>query len=228
MQLFESYHFISRAVVALVLLAFLIFYIISLRLTVKRQVRIIKSLRQQLQNLLDPSASVEAVRTDHLFSEVQGKNLGDEALETLSTEQELFVKATLYMKEKTPFTNPDFRIDDLAKALCSNRTTLANCIRKYTFGDMTLLQFINRYRLNYAVQLLSSPDNKLHISQIAEAAGFRSRSVFNRQFFLRFHCSPSEFRENPLNQAEGEMLLTWQIHLKNRPVKRIQPCKLRQ
>ena len=43
MQLFESYEFISRAVVALVLLALLIFYIISLRLTVKRQVRIIKS-----------------------------------------------------------------------------------------------------------------------------------------------------------------------------------------
>ena len=41
MQLFESYEFISRAVVALVLLALLIFYIISLRLTVKRQVRII-------------------------------------------------------------------------------------------------------------------------------------------------------------------------------------------
>lgn len=205
MQLFESYEFISRAVMALVLLALLIFYIISLRLTVKRQVRIIKSLRQQLQNLLDPSASVEAVRTDHLFSEVQGKNLGDEALEALSTDQELFVKATLYMKEKTPFTNPDFRIDDLAKALCSNRTTLANCIRKYTFDDMTLLQFINRYRLNYAVQLLSSPDNKLNILQIAEAAGFRTRSVFNRQFFLRFHSSPSEFRENPLTQAEGEM-----------------------
>ena len=54
MQLFESYHFISWAVMALVLLALLIFYIISLRLTVKRQVRIIKSLRQQLQNLLDP------------------------------------------------------------------------------------------------------------------------------------------------------------------------------
>lgn len=57
MQLFESYEFISRAVVALVLLALLIFYIISLRLTVKRQVRIIKSLRQQLQNLLDPSVN---------------------------------------------------------------------------------------------------------------------------------------------------------------------------
>ena len=62
MQLFESYHFISWAVMALVLLALLIFYIISLRLTVKRQVCIIKSLRQQLQNLLDPSASVEAVQ----------------------------------------------------------------------------------------------------------------------------------------------------------------------
>ena len=61
MQLFESYHFISWAVMALVLLALLIFYIISLRLTVKRQVCIIKSLRQQLQGLYDLAAPLERI-----------------------------------------------------------------------------------------------------------------------------------------------------------------------
>ena len=95
--------------------------------------------------------------------------------------------------------------DDLAKALCTNRTTLANCIKKYTSGDLTLLQYINHFRIDYAVQLLADPKNKQTISQIAEAAGYRSRSVFNRQFALIYHCSPSVFRENSLCQAEGEI-----------------------
>ena len=109
------------------------------------------------------------------------------------------------MKEHAPYINPDLRIDDLAKALCTNRTTLANCIKKYTSGDLTLLQYINHYRIDYAVQLLADPKNKQTISQIAEAAGYRSRSVFNRQFALIYHCSPSVFRENSLCQAEGEI-----------------------
>ena len=131
--------------------------------------------------------------------------VADQALHVLDAEQELFVKTTLYMKEHTPFTNPDLRIDDLAKALCTNRTTLANCIRKYTSGDLTLLQYINHYRIVHAVQLLVDPENKQTISQIAEASGYRSRSVFNRQFALVYHCSPSVFRENSLCQAEGEI-----------------------
>lgn len=205
MQLFSSYHILSWAIVSIALIALMGFYVASLRSTVRRQASIIRSMQRQLQNLLasspvDDGASFRKRSLDEMQNAV-----ADQALHVLDAEQELFVKTTLYMKEHTPFTNPDLRIDDLAKALCTNRTTLANCIRKYTSDDLTLLQYINHFRIAHAVQLLADPENKLTISQIAEASGYRSRSVFNRQFALLYHCSPSVFRENSLCQAEGEI-----------------------
>ena len=204
MQLFSSYHTLSWAIVSIALIALMGFYVASLRSTVRRQVCIINSMRRQLQDLLASSPVDGASFRKRLSGEMQ-ETVADQVLHVLDAEQELFVKTTLYMKEHTPFTNPDLRIDDLAKALCTNRTTLANCIRKYTSGDLTLLQYINHYRITHAVQLLADPENKQTISQIAEASGYRSRSVFNRQFALVYHCSPSVFRENSLCQAEGEI-----------------------
>lgn len=204
MQLFSSYHILSWAIVSIALIALMGFYVASLCSTVRRQARIINSMRRQLQDLLASSPADGASFRKRSFDEVQ-KTAADQALHVLDAEQELFVKTTLYMKEHAPFTNPNLHIDDLAKALCTNRTTLANCIRKYTSGDLTLLQYINHYRIAHAVQLLADPENKQTISQIAEASGYRSRSVFNRQFALVYHCSPSVFRENSLCQAEGEI-----------------------
>ena len=206
MQLFSSYHILSWAIVSVALIALMGFYVASLRSTVRRQASIIRSMQRQLQNLLasspvDDGASFRKRSSNRM----QIGDVADQALHVLDAEQELFVKTTLYMKEHAPFINPDLRIDDLAKALCTNRTTLANCIKKYTSGDLTLLQYINHYRIDYAVQLLADPKNKQTISQIAEAAGYRSRSVFNRQFALIYHCSPSVFRENSLCQTEGEI-----------------------
>lgn len=204
MQLFSSYHILSWAIVSIALIALMGFYVASLRSTVRRQACFINSMRRQLQDLLASSPADGASFRKRSLDEMQNA-VADQALRVLDAEQELFVKTTLYMKEHAPFINPDLRIDDLAKALCTNRTTLANCIKKYTSGDLTLLQYINHFRIDYAVQLLADPENKQTISQIAEASGYRSRSVFNRQFALIYHCSPSVFRENSLCQAEGEI-----------------------
>lgn len=206
MQLFDSYQTFSWAIVSIALMALIGFYVVSLRSTVKRQASIISSMRRQLQILLASSpAEKDLSHERQLLDGILEKDSADEALNALDAEQELFVKTTLYMKVHTPFTNPDLRIDDLAKTLCTNRTTLANCIKKYTPGDLTLLQYINHYRIEYAAQLLSDPSNKQTISQVAEAVGYRSRSVFNRQFALLHHCSPSAFRENSLCQTEGDI-----------------------
>ena len=170
MQLFSSYHILSWAIVSIALIALMGFYVASLRSTVRRQACIINSMRRQLQDLLASSPADGASFRKRSLDEMQNA-VADQALHVLDAEQELFVKTTLYMKEHVPFTNPDLRIDDLAKALCTNRTTLANCIRKYTSGDLTLLQYINHYRITHAVQLLADPENKQTISQIAEASG---------------------------------------------------------
>lgn len=159
MQLFSSYHILSWAIVSIALIALMGFYVASLRSTVRRQASIIRSMQRQLQDLLASSPADGASFRKRSLDEMQNA-VADQALHVLDAEQELFVKTTLYMKEHAPFINPDLRIDDLAKALCTNRTTLANCIKKYTSGDLTLLQYINHFRIDYAVQLLADPKNK--------------------------------------------------------------------
>lgn len=144
MQLFSSYHILSWAIVSIALIALMGFYVASLRSTVRRQASIIRSMQRQLQNLLASSPVDDGASFRKRSSNgMQIGDVADQALHVLDAEQELFVKTTLYMKEHAPFINPDLRIDDLAKALCTNRTTLANCIKKYTSGDLTLLQYIN-------------------------------------------------------------------------------------
>lgn len=222
MQLFSSYHILSWAIVSIALIALMGFYVASLRSTVRRQASIIRSMQRQLQNLLASSPVDDGASFRKRSSNgMQIGDVADQALHVLDAEQELFVKTTLYMKEHAPFINPDLRIDDLAKALCTNRTTLANCIKKYTSGDLTLLQYINHFRIDYAVQLLADPKNKQTISQIAEAAGYRSRSVFNRQFALIYHCSPSVFGRILFARQRERFLLIWKIRWKNRQAKRI-------
>lgn len=63
--------------------------------------------------------------------------------------------------------------------------------RRHT--GMSLGQYINRLRINLATQLLTS-DEKLSITDICFASGFRNVSNFNRQFLRQKGVAPSRFR----------------------------------
>ena len=74
---------------------------------------------------------------------------------------------------------------------------MSNCIRKFTDGRLSVLQFIIRYRLRYATQLMRT-NPELSLSEVATSSGFFSRSTFNRQFALFYGCSPTEYRERKM------------------------------
>lgn len=177
------YHFLFPIVILLVASICLLVYVIDLRKQVKEQALVI---RQQ-----------------HLLSRRQRANLEFKNEDKLSKEERLFVDVCQYMDEKEPFLNPDLRIEDLAKAVNTNRTTLAECVRKYS-GGLTLLQFITRSRLRYAASILEMPDLDLTMAEVGEASGFKSRSVFNHQFSLLYNCAPSEFRSQFLSHEDGD------------------------
>ena len=141
------YHFLFPIVILLVASICLLVYVIDLRKQVKEQALVI---RQQ-----------------HLLSRRQRANLEFKNEDKLSKEERLFVDVCQYMDEKEPFLNPDLRIEDLAKAVNTNRTTLAECVRKYS-GGLTLLQFITRSRLRYAASILEVPDLDLTMAEVGE------------------------------------------------------------
>ncbi len=143
------------------------------------------------------------VRRLHLQERSQLSELETKPNEKLSKEESLFVRICQLMDEEMPYTNPGFKPEDLAVRLGTNRTYLANAIKCYG-GGLTISQFIMRYRLRYASQLLERDDLDLSISDVAQMAGFSSRCTFNRQFALFFHDSPSDYKDMLSRQRVGE------------------------
>ena len=179
-------------------------YVFDLRAKGKKQALIINDQKKQVLQTNDEAGSnaVEVARETEKSVRETVESVHE--TEELDSEQKLFVRLCQYLYEKHPFTNPDLRIEDLTRELNTNRTTLGSCVRKYSPGNITTQQLVTRYRLRYAAKLLGDKHSELTVSQVSEASGFNSRSAFNRQFFLLFGCSPTDYREHSLNQTEGE------------------------
>ena len=191
-----------------VVLGFIVFslayYIFDLRKRLRLQENMLQGLSEQKQphrlsasKFAAPQSPVANPRTDEEASNLHHLQ------RKLDADQQLFVRACQYMEENRPYTNPDMKVDDLVQALHTNRTTLGQAMKKCGPKGHTTQQFITFFRLRYAEQLLSDPQSNLSVSQVADAAGFNSRSAFNRQFFLFYQCTPSLYRMRSRNQAEG-------------------------
>ena len=89
------------------------------------------------------------------------------------------------------YTDPDLDRCRLARLLGTNEHYVSDAISACTNGGSTI-DFINGYRLRYAVQLLTTTDDS--IALIAELSGFSRRS-FYRVFDEAYSMSPTEYRK---------------------------------
>lgn len=78
------------------------------------------------------------------------------------------------------YLRPNIRLDDLAREVGTCRTYLSTYINQEL--GLTFSEYINRQRITYAQQLLSSRSGKLSIDDIARLSGFASISSFYRNF----------------------------------------------
>lgn len=69
---------------------------------------------------------------------------------------------------------------------------LCRIFKKYI--GITMTDYLNNVRLNYAILLLQT--RTLSFAQIAEECGFNNISYFNRIFKERYNMTPSEFKKN--------------------------------
>lgn len=177
------FHHIYVTTGLIICLICLLFYIYDLKKKVKQQNDVMQRL--------------------HLQERTQLSQLEQKDAQELNKEELLFVKVSKYMEEEKPFTDHDFKVEDLAAAMSTNRTYLANAIKTYA-NRLTTQQYINRFRVRYAASLLQAYPEK-SINEISEEAGFSSRSTFNRQFFLLFGYTPSECRSSSSRQRSGDL-----------------------
>ncbi len=89
------------------------------------------------------------------------------------------------------YLNPLLTIDQLARAIGSNRTYTSNYINQ-NLGT-NFYSYVNSWRVRHAAQLLNDTD--LGIEEVALQSGFNSITSFRKYFRNVFGCSASEFKK---------------------------------
>lgn len=89
------------------------------------------------------------------------------------------------------YLNPKLNINDLARALGTNRTYVSNYINQHL--HTTFYEYVNKWRITRAKQLLLS--TSLPLEDIAEQSGFNSLSSFRRYFVSSENMTPMAYRK---------------------------------
>lgn len=90
------------------------------------------------------------------------------------------------------YLNKELTLPLLARELHTNRTYLTNMFKVEFNTGFT--EVINRYRISEACNILkNTPKEQITIEQIAELAGFHSKSAFNKAFKRFKNTTPSKY-----------------------------------
>ena len=117
----------------------------------------------------------------------------EEEVTEIEPNAEYRAKLEQWMETEKPYTNPEFRLNDLRQILPLNRTYLSQLINAEY--DCTFYQFVTNYRIEEAKRLMKEkPDLKMQ--DIAEQCGFSSPVVFSRIFARETGETPSEWSAN--------------------------------
>jgi DNA-binding response OmpR family regulator/anti-sigma regulatory factor (Ser/Thr protein kinase) len=110
------------------------------------------------------------------------------------THEDEFI-ARVRTRVEVNMSDVEFGIHSLCKEMAMSRSAL---YRKFSaLTNITLHQFIQKYRLEKAKTLLL--DSDLNITQVAFEVGFKNLSHFSKTFSDTFGLTPSEFRQNSLS-----------------------------
>lgn len=92
-----------------------------------------------------------------------------------------------------------------AKLLNTNRTYLSQVINEYA---ESFTAYVNQFRLNEAIEILSDPDSTDSLKTIGLSVGFASPSNFYTLFRNKVGMAPSVFRENARVTQTGQNSVT--------------------
>lgn len=121
------------------------------------------------------------------------------AASSLSNEKKcsLFQRLELLMQEQCIYKDNLLTKDKVAELLNTNRTYLSQAINEQTQQNFT--QYINTYRINEAIRLLSDPQKDIPLKAVAAEVGFNSMTTFYKLFQNTVGMPPKQYREKVLS-----------------------------
>lgn len=100
------------------------------------------------------------------------------------------------MRDNKYYLDSSLTLLDLAIKLDTNRTYLSNYINDEM--NTNFYDYINSFRLEYAVQMVRNNNNKYTLLGIAESSGFNCVSTFRRCFVKKYGCTPSKYLDKKI------------------------------
>ena len=143
--------------------------------------------------LLNSSAFV--IMTDHERRIVESMKIshGDNAQESAGTMmlyKNIYDRVLDYFTECKPYLNPKLTINDVVEVVFSNKLYISKAISQCT--GRNFCQFVNYYRVIYAVELFRS-DTNLKVLDLATKSGFNSVVSFGMAFRLYMGEKPGDW-----------------------------------
>lgn len=108
-------------------------------------------------------------------------------------------KAKQYVDENL---DDRIRLEDVAKVCCVSTFYFCKVFKKST--GITLTEYVNRRRIEWAKRKLMAPDSR--VIEVAFDVGFQSLSQFNRCFRKFVGMSPTRFRQRNIGRAESRQM----------------------
>lgn len=109
----------------------------------------------------------------------------------------LWERFSLQMTPKELWRDPDLTLDDLARNLCTNRTTLSTQIQQQGYSGY--YEFINRQRIEAFTEAVNR-GSSVNMQQLFYEVGYRSRSTATRNFRLYMKCTPGEYIQRTIER----------------------------
>ena len=133
-------------------------------------------------------ASQETLILESIKSETIGLRFEPSAEE--DDNRMMYKKLTAYFEEEQPYLNNELNINDVARAMGSNKTYVSKTISLCTGRNFR--QFVNYYRIRHSIALFNE-NPSLKIVNIYCQCGFNSLASFNMAFRLFMKENPSEW-----------------------------------
>lgn len=102
------------------------------------------------------------------------------------------------MRDSRIYRERNISRDKVAEMLNTNRTYVTNIIKEHT--SLSFFAYINAFRIEEAIQILSDKNNSTPIKAISEDLGFKSLSTFYKLFSAATGQSPASFRNSFFRQ----------------------------
>lgn len=187
----ETRKFQAAIFMMCIIITVLVAIYIMYRNKYKLYIRLLKQHQETLGNERILKERIEEMKSE--YGSVATTAPALDAADSEAKYAEIFAGLEELMRTTRAYRQPDITVEKAAKMIGTNRTYLSKAINEKT--GLSFNYYINSYRIEEAVRILSDPNNDIPLKTLCYELGFQSLSTFYKLFNSVKGMTPSKFRE---------------------------------